>query len=568
MDNQAVRKQCLRRWSALGNEISPWLDDWRQLSRMVLPRRGRFLSTDRSRGGRRNRAIINNTATLALRTLAAGLMGGITSPARPWFRLATRQPGMMEDGEVKAFLSDTEHLLLEIFDKSNLYDSLACLYEELVAFGSAPMMIYEDFDDVINCETLTAGQYRVAPNRKGQIGTLYRSHSLTVEQLVEEFCPGYGEDRDFSRVSKKVAEDWRKGNLDGWNDVLQAIEQNPDYRPGPGLSENKLYRSVWIELGGKDDALLRVKGFDERPFVCPRWNLTPGDTYATGPAMDALGDTEQLQAEEKEKSLAIQKVVRPPLNAPSSISKTNGGIVNSAPDSVTWYDGAGPGSVGATPAYSANPQIGELRLDMADVQQRIRNAFYVDLWLMISESNRSGVTATEVDAKREEKMLMLGPVLERLHHDMLGPLIDRAFAIASRADILPRIPQALSGQPLQVRYTSVLAQAQRAVATGAIERMVAFVGNLAAADQAVLDKLDRDQTVDEYADAIGAPPRLIIDDATVQQKRLADAKRAQAQQQMDALSLAADKAKVLSQADTGGRNALTDILNNVTGAMR
>lgn len=204
---------------------------------------------------------------------------------------------------------------------------------------------------------------------------------------------------------------------------------------------------------------------------------------------------------------------------------------------------------------------------MDAVRHRIRTAFYADLWLMISEMDRSGVTATEIDARREEKLLMLGPVLERLHHELLDPLIDRVFAIIARAGLLPPVPDGLAeGGVIQVQYTSMLAQAQRSVATGGIERLLGFASRLAAANQAVLDKIDFDQAVDEYAEAIGAPPRLVLSDKKVAELRQARAQAQQQAQAMQAMVQAAQSAQTLSKTDTGGQNALTDILGGAGGA--
>ncbi len=568
------RRQVLKRLASLKQERESWIAHWRDVSDMILPRRGRFLATDRNKGQRRNRKIIDNTGTMALRTMAAGLMSGITSPARPWFRLSAHQPRQMEDGEIKAWLADVERLMRDIFARSNAYDSLAVVYEELTAFGSAAMMVYEDYDHVISCETLTAGQYYLALGKHGTVDTLYREYSLSVAQLVDEFAPADGQGkRDWSGISPATRSLFEAGTLDAWVEVIQAIEPNRQSQSGrgqsgPGPAKAKPWRSVWLEAGASGDQVLRISGFDEFPAMCPRWTVAGGDIYGTAPAMDCLGDVEQLQAQERDKSLAIQKMVKPPLNVPSNLRKDS--VVNALPNGTTFFDTSGAASpTMATPLYQVQPRLAEMQADMDAVRGRIRNAFYVDLWLMISDMDRSGITATEIDARREEKLLMLGPVLERLHHEFLNPLIDRVFNIAARADLLPPPPESLGGSDIQVVYTSMLAQAQRSVATAAIERVCGFVGNLAAANPQVLDKLDMDQAVDEFADAYGAPPRIIRSDKAVadirQGRAQAQQQQAQAQQMAQSMQMAAQGAKTLSETDTGGQNALTDILSNVVG---
>lgn len=560
IDAPATRQQVMRRRSALESDRTSWEAHWRDLSDFILPRKGRFLPGTANRGGAVNSRILNNTGTMALRTLASGLMSGLTSPARPWFKLVTRRPQMMEADGVKVWLEEVEELIREVFNRSNLYQCLHSTYEELGCFGTGALLVFEDFHTVVTGEALTAGQYWLATNARGSVDTLYRRYALTVGQIVDEFAPGHGDGRDWSKVSPQVRSLWDLQDRDTKLAVLQAIEPNPDYRPGPGPSWRKKVRSVWVEEGGPADRLLRVSGFDSFPAMCPRWHPTPGDTYGRSCGMDALEDIRQLQAMEREKARAIEKMVNPPLLAPA------GSLVNDLPGGVNFYDSSALASPPVyAPLYQVNPRVGEMVQDQEFVRGRIRDAFYADLWLMIADIDRSGVTATEIDARREEKMLMLGPVLEQLHHELLDPLIDRVFDICDRAGLLPEVPEALAGQRVQVQYSSMLAQAQRAIATGSIERMVSFVGNLSAVMPTALDTVDLDEAARDYGAAIGAPARMLRSTDQIQALRDDRAKREAESQAMQVGSLAAQNAEVLSKTDTTSKNALTDMITMMQG---
>jgi hypothetical protein len=201
-------------------------------------------------------------------------------------------------------------------------------------------------------------------------------------------------------------------------------------------------------------------------------------------------------------------------------------------------------------------------LDIQDVRERIRSAYYADLFLMLANDNRSGITATEVAERHEEKLLMLGPVLERLHNELLQPLIDTTFEYAAEAGILPEAPPELEGMELSVEFISVLAQAQRAVATQGMDRLLGTVGQMAAINPNVLDKINFDQVVDDYGNAYGVNPKIIVPDdvaAGIRQQR------AQAQQAAQAAATApqvVDSAKTASEIDTGN---LQDVLTSLQG---
>ena len=76
-----------RRYVKLENDRSSFRSHWMEISDYIAPRRGRYLvEGQNSRGRKRTTKIIDSTGTQALRVMAAGLMSGMTSPARPWPR--------------------------------------------------------------------------------------------------------------------------------------------------------------------------------------------------------------------------------------------------------------------------------------------------------------------------------------------------------------------------------------------------------------------------------------------------------------------------------------------------
>lgn len=549
------RAPFLKRLAALKSERQSFIDHWRDICDHVLSRRGRFLVTDRNKGDRRNDKIVDNTGTMAHRTLSSGLMSGVTSPARPWFRLGAPDPRLMEVAAVKLWLSDAERMMREVFNRSNIYNALYSVYEELAAFGTAAMLVYEDMDPagtIITCQTLTIGEYLVAQNAAGRVDSLYREYSMTVGQVVEQF--------GLANVSTSVRHQFTNGQVDEWVEVVHAIE--PSRKRG-----GKPFREVWFEVGGDGDKFLREGGFDEFPAMCPRWHLAGSDIYGRSPAMDALGDIKQLQVQEKRLAQAIDKMVNPPLVAPTAM---RGIPINALPGGVNFVDQVQGNQGGVRSMYDVQPRTVEMQQSMDFVRNRIRRAFYEDVWLIVTEIERSNVTATEIDARRQEKLLMLGPVLERLHHELLDPLIDRVFAIMVKkslpywqlgqdSPLLPMPPEELGDMDLRVEYISILADAQKSVALGGIERLASFIGNLSAAYPDVKDKFDPDQAVDEYAEGLGAPARVVVPDDRVSEVRQARAQQLAKQEQQAAMAQAAQTmhtgaqaAKVLSETDMGG----------------
>jgi len=551
----SLRDRLDRRWGAMERERASWIEHYRLLADYILPRRGRFMQTKANQGAQINQSIIDSTGTRAHRTLSAGLMAGLTSPARPWFRLITPDYDLNEVAPVKIWLGETERRMRQVFQSSNFYNALHTVYEELGLFGTGAMVILEDYDTVIRCETMTAGEYALAVNNRRIVDTLYRQIRMSVLQVVQTF--------GIENVSSTVADAYRRGAYDDWVDVMHAIEPNLDRKNGKLDNRNMPYASTYWEAFSREpdkEKFLRREGFRENALVAPRWDVVGNDVYGRSPGMDALPDVRQLQVQQKRKGQAVDKLVNPPMQASGGMRDR---MVSLLPGSVTFVEDFAAGG-GVKPLYEVAPDIGALREDIMATQTRVEQTFFADLFLMIATSDRREITAREIDERHEEKLLALGPVLERLQSELLGPAIDRTFAIMMRNGVLTEPPQELQGMDLQVDYISILAQAQKGVATAGLERLSAFVGNLAAVNPAVLDKLDFDQAVDEMGDMLGVPAKVVRPDDMVdaiRQERQQQEQAAQMAQMAKPVSDAATAAKTLSETEIGGgANALQVML--------
>jgi hypothetical protein len=553
MAQKTGRDKYLARKQALWNERSSFDSHWQEIADNLLPRASRFTLAKRNKGERVWNNIYDSTGTKALRVLAAGLMAGMTSPARPWFRLATSDPDLMESAAVKEWLFATTTLMRDIFARSNTYRALHSLYEELGAFGTAASLVVDDFKTIQHVHTLTVGEYAIATDYKGEVNTLYREMQMTTSALVQEF--------GIENVSDTVRTMFNAGNLDAWIPVYHTVE--PRYARDVTKKDNRNmpFASCYFEAGSESSKVLRESGFADFPVLAPRWAVVSGDVYGYSPGMEALGDIKQLQHEQLRKAEAIDYKTKPPVQAPTNYK--NGGL-DLLPGGVSFVDSASP-SGGVRTAFEVNLDMSHLLEDIQDVRGRINSAFYADLFLMLANDTRSGITATEVAERHEEKLLMLGPVLERLHNELLSPMIDITFNKMVKAGVLPPPPPELQGDNLNVEFVSTLAQAQRAVAVDSMDRFVNTIGMVAAVKPEILDKLDADQYADVLADALGIDPSLVVADDKVaiirQQRAQAQAKAAQAEQ----APVMAQTAKTLADTDTTGQNGLTDLMAGLQG---
>lgn len=549
------RNRLLIKLGQMKTEFASWRTTYQEISNYLLPRAGRYFIQDRNRGERRNRAIYDSTATKDLRVLGAGMQSGGSSPARPWFRLAVGDRASMRHASVKMWLADCTTIMLDVFAKSNTYGTLHQMYEELGAFGTAASFVMDDFDNVIHHYPMTTGEFMLGTNFRGDVVRLYREFEKTVFEIVGEF--GY------KNCSRSVKSLYDSGSYGTWVPIVHVVEPREERDPGAPTSKNMPFKSCFFELGGDEDKYLRESGFRNFPVLAPRWQVTGGDVYGDSPGQDAIGDIKQLQHQQLRKAQAIDYKTTPPLQVPTHMKNRE---VEIFPGGTTYVDNSGT-NTGVRTLFDTQLDLSHLLNDIQDVRNRIHETFYRDLFLMLSTQDTRRMTATEVAERHEEKLTVLGPVLERLHRELLEPLVETTFHRLLRAGVLPRVPEELQGQDLNVEFISVLAQAQRAIATNGVDRFVLNLGTIAQAsgDISVWDKFDKDEWADVYSDMLGVPPELIVPDAKV---ALVRQQRAQTQQMAQTAALAqsgAETAKNLSQADMSGQNALTDVMQMFSG---
>lgn len=543
-----------KRLEALKSERSSFIPLYRELSDYHLAHRGRFLTSDRNKGYKRNTKQINNISRMSARTLASGMMSGITSPARPWFRLLTGDKKLDDITAVKLWLHEVQTIMYKVFSSSNTYNALHQVYSELGVFGTAAMGVYQDFDNVIWCKVYTVGSYMLGMDAKNVSDTMYREYELTVGQIVKQF--------GIDNASDSVKQQWENGNSESWVKLVHAIEPNDTRDNSSPLAKDKKTRSAYYEYNGGSqlgqDQFLRESGFDEFPILTPRWDVTGEDVYATDcPGITSIGDVKSLQLAEKRKYQAIDKLVNPPLQGPSTLkNKMKGNVLG--PGEIVWHDDTGKGLTSVYTNY--RPEIEQIKEEIRNVEDRVQRAFYEDLFLMLANTDRRQITAREVAEKHEEKLLMLGPVLERLHTELLDPLIDRTFNILQREGVLPLPPPELQNKDLNVEYVSVLAQAQRLVNTGAIDRITQFAGNVAAVWPEARHKINIAQSIDDYSEALGVNPSTIRSDKEVEIIVAQEAQQAQQAAAMEQGSEMVDMAKKASETDMSEDNALGKVM--------
>ena len=507
-----------RRYKTLQSKRSNWEKHWQELADYMLPRKA-DITKKRTQGDKRTELIYDGTAVHSVELLASSLHGMLTSPSTPWFSMRYRDPSLQNNDLANEWLETCMDQMYQAFNRSNFQQEIHELYYDLVVFGTAAFYVEGDRDGLrFSCRHIA--EITIAEDANGKVDTVYRKFKITARAAAQRF----GEDVLPPQIKKDLQNDPHKEH-----EIVHAIYPRGETKGK--IAKNKAIASVYYHADSRQQ--LSEGGFDDFPFMVPRFVKDSVSTYGRSPAMNALPDVKMLNKMSETTIRAAQKQIDPPLMVPDDGFMLP---VRTTPGALNFYrtgtrDRMEPLNIGAN-----NP----LGLNMEEQRRNaIRQAFYVDQLLM---SQGPAMTATEVLQRNEEKMRLLGPVLGRLQSELLQPLISRSFALLLRNGLLPAAPEELQGQDIDIEYVSPLAKAQRLTDLQAMLR--GFEVMMQVAEIApVMDYLDDDKLVQYLVEVTGIPARVIRSNEEVARLRDEKQRAAQQQEQMQQQMMAADTAQ-------------------------
>ena len=478
----------LRLYDELKQNRAPWQAVWKELSAYIAPTRGLFSPEDVHTGKKINhKVLLDSSAGLAAEVLSAGMMSGLTTPARSWFRLTVSPAPLMRLPELSAWLNEATQVLEDTFAKSNLYGVLHGFYHEIAVFGTAAMLVEEDLKKGVHARLFTAGEYVLGTDEKGTINTFGREFFMNAQQLAESFEKQY--------LPPQILQEANEEKRGRSYKIFHLILPNKNYQASCLDNQHFPFSSVYFM---EDGTLLRESGYYEFPVIAARWEVkNPSEAYGRGPGWKCLGDVKMLQKMQKTKLVALDKNTNPPMMVSANVQ----GEVNLLPGGITRYNGTTDAAV--KPAYQIEPDLQALDQSIEQVRALIRAQFFADVFTLLSQQDFSNKTATEVAELRAEKMLVLGPVLERLKNELLDPLIDRVYHILQRQGALPVSPFFWQGTPLRTEYTSLIAQAQKKDDSQTVVQGIEFIDRLAELSPSILSHVDLQRALDKAFERLG-----------------------------------------------------------------
>ena len=513
-----------KRLDKLETDRSTWEDHWQEILDYVMPRKA-DITFIRSRGEKRTEVLFDSTAITANNLLAASLQGTLTSPSLPWFSLKLRDDDANKIRDIQIWLEDTARRMYAVFNESNFNTEVHEMYLDLCSVGTSAIFVEEANEGFLqgglHFNTLHIAEYFIQENSTGRVDTLYRKYKMTARQAVQEF----GEDNVGTKIKEAL-----KAKPDTQFNFIHAVEPTKDYERSVGMkSKTKLpFHSCHVCF--EDKMVVRTGGYNEFPYLVPRWAKATGEIFGRSPSYNALPDIKTLNKAVEIGLKAWAKAIDPPLLVTDDgvigrVRMTPAGITVVRSDTAIK-----PLQIGS------NWQITDLKENQ--LRTAIRQAYYSDQ-LQLQEGPQ--MTATEVQVRYELMQRLLGPTLGRFQTEFLNPLIERVFGIMMRSDALMPRPEAMGGLNMDIEYVGPLARSQRMEEAIAVERLYQLAMQVVQVDPTVMDVIDHEQAIRMRATLLGVPKTVLRGEDEVAEIR---EQRAAAQQQ------AQEQAMAQQQADT------------------
>lgn len=542
-----LRERCQKRLVGLKAARAPFEKEAEEIATYAGPSRLPRYQNEQNRGTKRRYSKLNSShGIFAFRTLQGGMTSGLSSQSRPWFTMATYDEELMHDQETTLWLAEVEKRMYAFLASTNFYGAVKTGYLDLGMIGTEACIMTEHDREGAVCNQLTFGEYWIGVGSALKADTLYRRCMLTSLQAYQEF--------EKDKLHPRIVNAYDQSDYATTFEFYHAIEPNSELETERADARGMAFRSVyWDEADDRklNDGCVRISGYREQPFWAPRWDAAGNDAWGNGPGHDALPDLRELQLQAKRKGEATDHHIKPEKVASSKVRLTGqpGSVISVASSDL---DISKLVHVPYQVPYQAIAAVAE---DVRRCEESVDRAAYADLFMAIT--NMQGIqprNIEEIASRNEEKLTQLGPVIERVNNEKLEVAIDRVFGIMERANLLPPPPESLAGNEIKIDFVSILTQMQRMVGLGQIERVSSFAGGLSATFPEVVDNVDSDEALREYAIRGGAPAKMIRSAADVEKIRAARAEQQNMERMIAAAPAAKDgaqAAKVMSEIDAG-----------------
>ena len=529
-DKEQVKKE-LKRRSLLINRRGQFENHWDDLANVMHTRREGFRSTVVD-GDIRNEDIFDGTPMQGARSLANTTGAMIRPEGEVFVRISVEDDEISEQEIAAEWLADaTERMDAGIRNpKARFRQSTGEVDLDLVVFGTGIISsnLSQARDSLIFQSTHLKDGIPFF-NEEGHAVGMYRTRTFMLWQAIEKFG------------LENLHEDTRKLETEGKLDdklifVHAVVPREQQKFSAPKLARNMPWAGLWIEL--EKQHLVLSDGFQEFPFIVPRWSTASGEDYGRSPGMIALPDANTLQAMGETILVSGQRAADPPLMVPDDGSFS---AVNTFPGAITYYDVETAAAMrGKNPFFplvsGANLPITRDMQD--DSRTQVMNAFFKNILNL--PVGGPEMTATEIIQRKDEFIREVGPVFGIFETDYNQPMAERSFNVMLRNGGFAPIPDILAGQTIKFQFELPVTKIRKQVQAAAARQWALEQYEIANIDPTQKHIVNAEALARFSHEALGLPHEIITSREDFGERVAAEKAALEKQRQAEAANMATD----------------------------
>jgi hypothetical protein len=552
LDADAVNR-LLERNQELQTLKVPWLPLYQSLAMFILLRK-QYFTIDSLKSPFMLNHVYDSTPGNSAQFAASSIVGQIMPNPYESFEFV---PMVAEDDEVyddtyEMFetVNDVMPHILNMPDAGAMNSVLECVLD-MVIFGIGSIQvedIKDSFATPVRYRAADAKVMNIDEDQFGKVDTVYLNREVSVMKVVQKY--GYDD------CSKRIQALYNGPSRDSKVKILHAIQPRLERDPLKLGNLDMAYGSYHVELDTRH--VLQESGYDELPIIVSRFWKIVGEMQGRSPAMDALPDIR-----------ALNKLVE--------MFERAGEMGLDPPKMISSEDVLGAGKIPWGPGVDIpvhwNARMGTDRMKPIEIIQTVQNPSWAlerirDLRQFIQQSfmvqqltdlnNTSRQTLGEAQIRNELRMFQLGPILNRVLCELLGPLLERSFNILLARgffgvirgsvqdfrlqaqgitpkyisqDFIQKRQMGLKG--FRINFISPAARLMKLEEKQGLQELVATAQQMATAGwPSALDMINVDQVLRESQHLSGASSKLLNSPDAVQKIRAAKAQQTAQQMQL------------------------------------
>jgi hypothetical protein len=532
--------QLMQRWKSLQMRRELWEVIWQDVTDLVLPRLSDWSQTDAAKPQKYGIKAFSGSAKSALRLASDGLQGYLVPRTAPWFRLQLRPTDMMDIPGARKWVEEVEEHMYSALNRSNFYDQIGEVFDTGLSIGTSTVFVRENIaDETLHFQSRHPKEIYLSNDNLGNVDTWFRDYWVSGKVLLEEFPDVIEDDLQLMQMIKHDPYQMHR--------VLHAVFPRETRIWDKIDAGNKPYASIYM-LHEKQ-LVLREGGFDRIPAITWRYRVAADEEYGTSPAIDALVDVIRENEVAKTNMDARQLAISPPIMYSPNLR----GKINIRPRGMIER---------ATPMDTIEPLnlLGQYPFGVEQEQmlkEAIRQHFNADFFLLLSQQQAQGRTATEVMEMAGERAAVMGATVGRVESELLDAVLGMVYQIEMDAGRLPIPPDELvEAGEIDFDYVGPLAQLQKKhYGQKTIIDNISQLIPLMQIDEGVKDIIDFDILARKMLDTTAFPADSIRSENEVEELRIQKAEIQAAMMQQEQQAQAAQNYKATNEPPMPGSPA-------------